>query len=153
MFQTGAHTELSRIAELTHAQRDRPSPLELELERVTRVVTVLAVATGLVFFSIGTSLGGLSALSGFLFAIGIIVAFVPEGLLPTLTLALALGVRRMAARNAGETSDGPAAAAAVMATKSGTIEKAYRPCLARGANFRIGITPFPEWNYGSRARG
>jgi Ca2+-transporting ATPase len=38
--------------------------------------------------------------SGFLFALGMVVAFVPEGLLPTVTLALAMGVQRMARRNA-----------------------------------------------------
>ncbi len=37
---------------------------------------------------------------GFIFAVGMVVAFVPEGLLPTVTLALAMGVQRMAKRNA-----------------------------------------------------
>jgi len=55
---------------------------------------------GGVFFVAGTMLGGLSKVSAFLFAVGIIVANVPEGLLPTLTLSLALGVRRMAGRKA-----------------------------------------------------
>ena len=100
VFATGSATEFGRIAELTGAQNDRPSPLQLELVRVTRLVTLLAVAMGVAFFTIGTLLGGLSPASGLLFAIGIVVANVPEGMLPTLTLALALGVRRMASRNA-----------------------------------------------------
>jgi magnesium-transporting ATPase (P-type) len=100
VFATGAGTEFGRIAKLTQAQRERQSPLELELRRVTRFVTMLALAFGLIFFIIGTSAGGLTRTEAFLFAIGIIVANVPEGLLPTLTLALALGVRRMARRNA-----------------------------------------------------
>lgn len=100
VFATGANTEFGRIAQLTQAQTDQPSPLQKELASVTRVVTLLAVGMGVVFFLIGTSLGGLSAVSAFLFAVGVIVANVPEGLMPTLTLALALGVRRMANRKA-----------------------------------------------------
>jgi Ca2+-transporting ATPase len=100
VFATGAATEFGRIARLTGAQEERPSPLQRELGRVTQVVTLLSVAMGVTFFLIGTLAGKLSPVSGFLFAVGIIVANVPEGLLPTLTLALALGVRRMAARKA-----------------------------------------------------
>ncbi|HEX6044523.1 MAG TPA: cation-transporting P-type ATPase [Pyrinomonadaceae bacterium] len=100
VFATGANTEFGRLAQLTHAQVERPSPLQKELESVTRIVTLLAVCLGVVFFVGGTLFGGLSRTSAFLFAVGIIVANVPEGLLPTLTLALALGVRRMAKRNA-----------------------------------------------------
>ncbi len=100
VFATGGATEFGRIARLTQAQRERPSPLQRELSRVTRFVTALAIALGVVCFVLGTSLGGLSPAAAFVFAIGIIVANVPEGLLPTLTLALAFGVRRMAARKA-----------------------------------------------------
>jgi P-type Ca2+ transporter type 2C len=97
---TGANTEFGRIAQLTQEQTEQPSPLQRELESVTRVVTLLAIGMAVVFFLVGTILGGLSTVSAFLFAVGIIVANVPEGLLPTLTLALALGVRRMASRKA-----------------------------------------------------
>jgi len=100
VFATGGATEFGRIARLTQVMPERPSPLQRELARVTRIVTLLAVGLGALFFVIGTVLGGLSLSAAFLFAVGIIVANVPEGLLPTLTLALALGVRRMAARNA-----------------------------------------------------
>ena len=100
VFATGAATEFGRIAKLTEAQRERPSPLERELEQVTRIVTVLAVFLGVVFFIVGTAAGGLTGVEAFLFAVGIIVANVPEGLLPTLTLSLAIGVRRMARQSA-----------------------------------------------------
>jgi Ca2+-transporting ATPase len=100
VYATGTNTQLSHIARLTQAERERPSPLQRELRRVTRLVTVLALGLGGLFFLAGTQLGGLSTAAAFTFGIGIIVANVPEGLLPTLTLALALGVRRMAGRNA-----------------------------------------------------
>ena len=58
---------------------------------------MLAVAIGLVVFVIGEFIG-LSRRSSIVFAIGIIVANVPEGLLPTVTLAMAMAARRMARR-------------------------------------------------------
>ncbi|MBI1903768.1 MAG: cation-transporting P-type ATPase [Planctomycetia bacterium] len=100
VYATAGQTRFGRISHLTQQQEERPSPLERQIRRVTRVITVLAVAMGLAFFAVGVSAGALSVADGFLFALGIIVANVPEGLLPTITLALALGVRRMARRNA-----------------------------------------------------
>ena len=55
---------------------------------------------GVAFFFLGTSIGHLSISAAFIFAIGIIVANVPEGLLPTMSLSLARAVQKMAKRNA-----------------------------------------------------
>ncbi|HEY3500181.1 MAG TPA: cation-transporting P-type ATPase, partial [Polyangiaceae bacterium] len=96
---TGADTRLARIAELTGRQTRRPTPLALELNRLVKAVAVVALAVGGVFFSVGIVIG-LPARDVFLFAIGVAVALVPEGLLPTVTLSLALGASRMAARGA-----------------------------------------------------
>jgi magnesium-transporting ATPase (P-type) len=100
VYATGAATEFGRLARLTQALEERPSPLQREIRLITRLVTLLALGMGIACFVIGTTVGHLPAVAGFVFAIGIIVANVPEGLLPTMTLALALGVRRMAARRA-----------------------------------------------------
>ncbi len=99
VIATGMHTEIGRIASLTQELKDEKSPLQREIEKVTRVVTVLAVAMGAGFFVVGTALGKLSLTAAFLFAIGIIVANVPEGLLPTVSLSLAMAVQRMVKRN------------------------------------------------------
>ncbi len=96
---TGMRTELGRIAELTQAAKRRPSPLEMEMGRVTRFVAIVSVSIGAAFFLLAGFLG-MSVTSRFIFAIGVIVANVPEGLLPTVTLALALATQRMARRNA-----------------------------------------------------
>ena len=96
---TGPHTELSRIARLAQAMRPGLSPLQREITRVTRLVTFLATGLGVLFFLLGVLLG-LPVWSNVLFAIGIIVANVPEGLLPTITLSLAMAAQRMAQRNA-----------------------------------------------------
>jgi magnesium-transporting ATPase (P-type)/mannitol/fructose-specific phosphotransferase system IIA component (Ntr-type) len=99
VIATGMHTEIGRIASLTQELQDEKSPLQREIETITRVITVIAVTMGVLFFFAGTFFGKLSLAAAFLFTIGIIVANVPEGLLPTVTLALAMAVQRMARRN------------------------------------------------------
>jgi sodium/potassium-transporting ATPase subunit alpha len=99
VFATGMRTELGKIAHLTQSTVETPSPLQVEIARVSRLVALLAVLIGVVSFFIGRAMG-LPFWGNFLFAIGIIVANVPEGLLPTLTLALAMGGQRMARRHA-----------------------------------------------------
>jgi len=97
---TGMDTEIGRLSYLTQALRNEPSPLQKEISRLTKTVTFIATGLGLVFFLLGWKLAGLTLSSSFIFAIGIIVANVPEGLLPTVSLSLALGVQRMAGRKA-----------------------------------------------------
>ncbi|HTI51856.1 MAG TPA: HAD-IC family P-type ATPase, partial [Planctomycetaceae bacterium] len=94
---TGDHTEFGRIAHLTQTVRQASFPLQREIAFLSRVVAILATALGLVFFLIGLTIP-LSFTQNLLFAIGIIVANVPEGLLPTVTLSLAMGAQRMARR-------------------------------------------------------
>jgi magnesium-transporting ATPase (P-type) len=66
----------------------------------TKVVTMHAVGVGLLFFLLAVALASVTLAESCIFALGIIVAFVPEGLLPTVTLALAIGTQRMARRHA-----------------------------------------------------
>ena len=96
---TGSATRLAGIAQMTQAQQPAPTPLRLELDRVSRVIAMVAVGVGFTFFGLAL-LAGTPATDGFLFAIGVTVAVVPEGLLPTVTLSLAIGAQRMAGRNA-----------------------------------------------------
>ena len=99
VFATGMHTEFGKIAHLTQTTSSGSSPLQLEITRLSRIVVAIAFSLGVAFFFIGQVIG-LSFWENFIFAIGIIVALVPEGLLPTLTLALAMSTQRMAKRNA-----------------------------------------------------
>lgn len=96
---TGAATRLAGITQLTREARRPRSPLDVELDRVVRTIAAAAAAVGAACFVAATTLG-LSARDGFLIAIGVMVALVPEGLLPTITLSLAVGAQRMAARSA-----------------------------------------------------
>jgi calcium-translocating P-type ATPase len=94
---TGSHTRFAAIAGLTQRAHRGRSPLAKQLARVVHAVSGLATATGLALFGVATLLG-LPAESAFLFALGVTVALVPEGLLPTVTLSLARGAQHMAHR-------------------------------------------------------
>jgi magnesium-transporting ATPase (P-type) len=96
---TGGQTRLADIAALTRQAHRRPSPLARQLRRVVITVAVIAVTVGLVFFGISLTLG-MPPANGFLLAVGVTVALVPEGLLPTVTLSLARAAQRMARRHA-----------------------------------------------------
>jgi calcium-translocating P-type ATPase len=96
---TGGATRLGGIAQLTRATHRPATPLAHELTRVVRTVALIAVGVGTSFFVLAL-LVGTEARDGFVFAIGVTVALVPEGLLPTVTLSLAIGAQRMASRNA-----------------------------------------------------
>ncbi|HQR51568.1 MAG TPA: cation-transporting P-type ATPase, partial [Methylophilaceae bacterium] len=99
VFATGMHTEFGKIAHLTQTSGEVLSPLQREIIRLSRLVAMLATLIGVAFFVIGRAMG-LPFWESLLFGIGIIVANVPEGLLPTVTLALAMATQRMAKRNA-----------------------------------------------------
>ncbi len=99
VFATGMRLEFGMIAALTTTIETEFSPLQQEIIKVTRIVGVISLAMGAMFFAIGVSTG-LGFWISAIFGIGIIVANIPEGLLPTITLALAMSSQRMANRNA-----------------------------------------------------
>ncbi len=96
---TGMATELGRIAALSQRAGSEESPLERQVKRATWLIAFVSVGAGIAFLPIGLA-AGLSVAAAASFAIGLLVANVPEGLLPTITLALAVGVRDMAHRGA-----------------------------------------------------
>lgn len=100
VYATGMETEFGKIANLTQAVEDELSPLQREMANATRVVTFLSTGIGALFFLLSVVLAGVSLAEGFIFAMGMVVAFVPEGMLPLVTLSLAMGTQRMARRNA-----------------------------------------------------
>lgn len=100
VYATGAETEFGQVAHLTTVVKREPSTLEIQVSQIVRIITAIALGMGVSVFMLSYWLIGMNITESFIFAIGIIVANVPEGLLPTVTLALALGVKRMARRNA-----------------------------------------------------
>lgn len=99
VFATGNQTELGRIAALSQRTRREASPLERQVKRVAWLIAGVATGMGVVFLVLGVAVG-LPVTDSLTFAIGLLVANVPEGLLPTITLALAVGVRALARRGA-----------------------------------------------------
>ncbi len=96
---TAMNTELGKIAGLVESVRDEKTPLQQRLDDVGRYLVFGALAIVAIVFVIGF-LRGEDPLDMFLVAVSLAVAAVPEGLATVVTIALALGVRRMAARNA-----------------------------------------------------
>ncbi|WP_371413177.1 cation-translocating P-type ATPase [Methanococcoides sp. AM1] len=99
VYGTGQNTQMGKLATLTKQTTSVETPLRKELNTFIKIISVIAIFLGISFFAIGFVINDLFLLN-LIFAIGIIVANVPEGLLPTVTLALSLSSKRMAKRNA-----------------------------------------------------
>ena len=93
----GAQTRLAGIARLTTSAAKPDTPLARELQAVVRLVAAIALGVGGLFLVISVLVGN-PIRDGFVFAIGVTVALVPEALLPTVTLSLAWGAEQMAKR-------------------------------------------------------
>ena len=100
VFGTGEHSEIGKIANLTQDIEATASPLQKQLRGTVYSIAILAGGLGALFLLLGWLLAGLTFLEAFVFFIGLFVANVPEGLLPTVTLSLAMAVQRMAKRHA-----------------------------------------------------
>jgi calcium-translocating P-type ATPase len=100
VFATGMHTEIGRIAALSERVESEESPLESQVRKVAWLIALIAVLLGIAFLPLATLGAGLSLSPAVVFAVGLIVGNVPEGLLPVITLALAVGVRDLVARGA-----------------------------------------------------
>ncbi len=98
VVSTGMTTQFGRIANLTQAVKDQPSLLQQSLQRMTRILSIIAFTAGAIVFSLEFFESHTQMVDALLFATGVIVAMVPEGLIPTVTLTLAMAVQRLAAR-------------------------------------------------------
>jgi Ca2+-transporting ATPase len=96
---TGVHTEFGKIAELLKSTEERKTPLQIALDKLGKTLGLFAVAlaAGMSLFGIarGYALGEM-----FVWGVALAVAVIPEALPAVVTITLALGVRRIAARNA-----------------------------------------------------
>jgi Ca2+-transporting ATPase len=99
VFATGPDSQFGTISVLTASVEAAIGPLQREIESLAQTTAAVAVIAGLAIWGISTVLLERKVSEGFVFAIGVIVALVPEGLLPTLSLSLAIGVQRMSRRN------------------------------------------------------
>ena len=97
--KTGMSTQIGSIVELTKATDTAETPIHRELRHFIKMISAIAIFLGVTFFLVSVAIGN-GAIASLIFAIGIIVANVPEGLLPTVTLSLTMASRRMAQKNA-----------------------------------------------------
>ena len=100
VIKIGMKTEFGKIAGLTQTMENADSPMQRELNRLTKQISLIAISLGVFFFVAAVFFVKEPIASSFIFALGMIVAFIPEGLLPTVTLSLAKAVQRMSKRNA-----------------------------------------------------
>ena len=100
VFATGMHTELGRIAALSERVKEEPSPLERQVRRMAWLIAAIAIAMAIAFVPVAIIGAGLSLKNSVVFAVGLLAGNVPEGLLPVITLALAVAVRLLARQGA-----------------------------------------------------
>ena len=98
VYATGMMTQFGRIAQLTQTIQEEPTPFQKELNKLSKVTAWVALLIGAVvasvsYFSLGFELREVTLLT-----LGIVVAVIPEGLVATLTLSLAIAVQRLAQR-------------------------------------------------------
>lgn len=98
-FATGTATEFGRIFKMTARAPRQRTPLQVQVAVMARRVASAAMVIGALLFAIRIP-SGQPVVASFVFALGVMVALVPEGLPATLSVSLAIGVRRMARRHA-----------------------------------------------------
>lgn len=94
VFKTGDNTVIGRIAALSQSAEAAETPLSIEITRFIKIISAVAITLGVTFFIFGLAIG-YDIITNLVFAIGIIVANVPEGLLATVTVSLALTAKSM----------------------------------------------------------
>ncbi|RKP13278.1 hypothetical protein BJ684DRAFT_10301 [Piptocephalis cylindrospora] len=99
VIRTGDNTVLGQIAGMTAGEKKKSSPLSSEINRFVKIIATIALFTAILFFILGIIISGGDAGSTLTFAIGIFVAWVPEGLPATVTMLLTVAAKRMAGRN------------------------------------------------------
>jgi Ca2+-transporting ATPase len=99
VVKTGMETEIGRIATLVEADVEQTTPMQVSIDRLGKFFGASAIVICIVIFAIGW-LEGQKLYEMFLVAVSLAVAAIPEGLPATITIVLALGVQRMAKKNA-----------------------------------------------------
>jgi Ca2+-transporting ATPase len=99
VYATGTGTQFGRIFQLTAVAPVARTPLQRQVALMARRVSAAAVAIGALLFVV-RGMTGHPLVGSFVFALGVMVALVPEGLPATMSVSLAVGVRRMARRHA-----------------------------------------------------
>lgn len=98
VFKTGPETYMGKIADLTISAEATETTLQKEINAFIKIIAIVAVFLGVLFFVLGFIIR-YPVITNFIFAIGIVVANVPEGLIAALTVCLTLTAKRMFKNN------------------------------------------------------
>lgn len=151
---TGPQTELGRINRLIAEVQTLQTPLTRQMAQFSKVLSVVIVGLAVLMFVIGWALHDFAVSELFLAAIGFAVAAIPEGLPAILTITLALGVQRMARRNAITRKltavETLGSVTVICSDKTGTLTKnemTARHVVTRGGFYDVSGTGYiPEGN-------
>jgi len=97
---TGAKSELGLIGALLGTVETLQTPLIRQMDGFAKRLTLFTLGISAVAFAFAVLLRGYAFTDAFMVVVGLAVAAIPEGLPATMTIALAIGIQRMAARNA-----------------------------------------------------
>ncbi len=157
---TGAASELGRIGTLVRTVETLTTPLVAQSNRLARVLTLIILLCSVAVFALAVLVRGYDWQEAFMVVIGLAVAAIPEGLPAVMTIALAIGVRRMAAQNAIirrlPAVETLGSVSVICSDKTGTLtrnEMMVRTLLTREGRFEVtgdGYTPVGEMRLGGR---
>lgn len=105
---TGMNTEMGKIADALAKAKDEETPLQIQMNQLSRILTVLVIGICAVIFGVGIfraggtaeGITGATMLDSFMVAVSLAVAAIPEGLAAVVTVVLSIGVTNMSKRNA-----------------------------------------------------
>lgn len=105
---TGMNTEMGKIADALAKAQDEETPLQIKMNQLSRMLTILVVGISMVIFAVGITRAfntpeGITSgtiLDSFMVAVSLAVAAIPEGLAAVVTIVLSIGVTNMSRRNA-----------------------------------------------------
>jgi magnesium-transporting ATPase (P-type) len=98
VLHTGMYTQFGEVFRLTTAAKEPPSPLEKQVDFLAKRVAIIAIIIGFILFGVALQLD-MGYVEAFLFALGVMMALVPQGLPATMSVSLALAIQRMAKSN------------------------------------------------------
>lgn len=99
VVSTGMDTELGKIAKAISGEKNDVTPLQVRINELSKILSIIIVVIAVIMFIVGY-LKGNPILDVFMLAISLAVAAIPEGLSAVITITLAMGVQKMASKNA-----------------------------------------------------
>jgi magnesium-transporting ATPase (P-type) len=161
VYATGMMTQFGRIAHLTQTIEEESTPFQKELNKLSKVTAWVALLIGVIVAAVGYFSLGLQLREVTLLALGIVVAVIPEGLVATLTLSLAIAVQRLAQKGVLvkklSTVERVGLVSVICTDKSGTLtqnQMTVRDIWVAGKQIKVtGVGYEPQGNFIPEAKG